>query len=256
MEPLAICFVWNKEDDRVVKKYIDYTTELLTRDLENPFSRNLDLPIFYFSNSQKENTPMSINILANKVIVYIFVGENMVAAEEWEDYIKKMVENPMLHIVPVALDKTAFNIEAIKSLNYIREYEYEKNKQQQFFISMAHEIYRVGFNDKHEEISQNSALKIFLSHAKDGKNGVNVAKQLKRIIDNSAMRRFFDADEIAPGYRFDDEIINNIRDSTIIIINSDIYSTRYWCQREVQISKESIYPRSIIVRWMRIARKM
>lgn len=117
MEPLAICFVWNKEDDRVVKKYIDYTTELLTRDLENPFSRNLDLPIFYFSNSQKENTPMSINILANKVIVYIFVGENMVAAEEWEDYIKKMVENPMLHIVPVALDKTAFNIEAIKSLN-------------------------------------------------------------------------------------------------------------------------------------------
>lgn len=242
MEPLAICFVWNKEDDRVVKKYIDYTTELLTRDLENPFSRNLDLPIFYFSNSQKENTPMSINILANKVIVYIFVGENMVAAEEWEDYIKKMVENPMLHIVPVALDKTAFNIEAIKSLNYIREYEYEKNKQQQFFISMAHEIYRVGFNDKHEEISQNSALKIFLSHAKDGKNGVNVAKQLKRIIDNSAMRRFFDADEIAPGYRFDDEIINNIRDSTIIIINSDIYSTRYWCQREVQISKEKERP--------------
>ena len=242
MEPLAICFVWNKEDDRVVKKYIDYTTELLTRDLENPFSRNLDLPIFYFSNSQKENTPVSINILANKVIVYIFVGENMVAAEEWEDYIKKMVENPMLHIVPVALDKTAFNIEAIKSLNYIREYEYEKNKQQQFFISMAHEIYRVGFNDKHEEISQNSALKIFLSHAKDGKNGVNVAKQLKRIIDNSAMRRFFDADEIAPGYRFDDEIINNIRDSTIIIINSDIYSTRYWCQREVQISKEKERP--------------
>lgn len=215
MEPLAICFVWNKEDDRVVKKYIDYTTELLTRDLENPFSRNLDLPIFYFSNSQKENTPMSINILANKVIVYIFVGENMVAAEEWEDYIKKMVENPMLHIVPVALDKTAFNIEAIKSLNYIREYEYEKNKQQQFFISMAHEIYRVGFNDKHEEISQNSALKIFLSHAKDGKNGVNVAKQLKRIIDNSAMRRFFDADEIAPGYRFDDEIINNIRNKGV-----------------------------------------
>lgn len=52
------------------------------------------------------------------------------------------------------------------------------------------------------------------------------------------MRRFFDADEIAPGYRFDDEIINNIRDSTIIIINSDIYSTRYWCQREVQISKK------------------
>lgn len=45
-----------------------------------------------------------------------------------------MVENPMLHIVPVALDKTAFNIEAIKSLNYIREYEYEKINNSSFLF--------------------------------------------------------------------------------------------------------------------------
>ena len=52
------------------------------------------------------------------------------------------------------------------------------------------------------------------------------------------MSRFFDTNDIAPGYKFDDEIVNNIKDSSIIIINSDIYSTRYWCQREIQVSKE------------------
>lgn len=103
---------------------------------------------------------------------------------------------------------------------------------------MVHEIYRYGFNEKKEPISKNSALKIFLSHAKDGKNGLHIAKQLKRLIDDSTLTRFFDSNDIAPGYRFDDEIINNIKESSVIIINSDIYSSRYWCQREIQTAKE------------------
>lgn len=42
MEPLAIVFVWNREDDVIVQKYIKYTSELLTRNIDNPFSRSLD----------------------------------------------------------------------------------------------------------------------------------------------------------------------------------------------------------------------
>ena len=67
---------------------------------------------------------------------------------------------------------------------------------------------------------------------------IQIAKQLKRLIDDSTLTRFFDSNDIAPGYRFDDEIINNIKESSVIIINSDIYSSRYWCQREIQTAKE------------------
>lgn len=242
MEPLAIVFVWNREDNEAIQKYIKYATELLTRNLENPFSRNLDLPIFYYSNVSGGDVPTEICISAEKVIVYFFVGKNSVVSLEWEEYIEKTVNNPLLSVIPIALDETAFNIKSIGALNCIREYEYNENEQQQFFISLAHEIYRLGFNDTRKEISKNSSLKIFLSHAKDGKNGINVTKQLKQVIDNSAMRRFFDTNDIAPGYKFDEEIVNNIKDSSIIIVNSDIYSTRYWCQREIQVSKESERP--------------
>lgn len=72
---------------------------------------------------------------------------------------------------------------------------------------MAHEIYRHGFFEKKECISTANALKIFLSHAKEGKNGLNVARQLKALIDDSTMKRFFDSNDIAPGYRFDNEIV-------------------------------------------------
>lgn len=243
MEPLAIVFVWNREDDNEVKKYVDYTTDLLTRDLENPFSRNLDLPIFYYTNPVGKTIPSLIDIKAEKVVVYVFAGKNSVISDEWNSYIEKLYKNTLYNIIPIALDETAFNIKAIKEQNCIREYEYKEDKRQQLFITLAHEIYRRGFNDTGNELtSKDSSLRIFLSHAKDGKNGINVTKQLKQLIDNSSMRRFFDANDIAAGYRFDQEIIDNIAISSIVIVNSDIYSTRYWCQREIQVSKEKERP--------------
>lgn len=163
---------------------------------------------------------------------------------EKEDYVETvvMLQHPIViyaKVVPIALDKYAYKIsDKVQAYNFIREYELDSCKKQQLFISMVHEIYRYGFNEKKEPISKNSALKIFLSHAKDGKNGLHIAKQLKRLIDDSTLTRFFDSNDIAPGYRFDDEIINNIKESSVIIINSDIYSSRYWCQREIQTAKE------------------
>lgn len=241
MQSLAVAFVWNKEDNEVVEKYIEYSTKFLTRNSNNPFSRNLDLPIFYYTNTKDECIPPSINIMADKVIVYIFIGKNSVSSDSWENYIKELLENSLFNIIPIALDTTAFNLDIIGNLNCIREFEFKNNKQK-LFISLAHEIYRLAFNKKDKSISKKSSLKIFLSHAKDGKSGINVAKQLKQTIDNTSMSRFFDASDIAPGYKFDDEIVNNIKESSIIIFNSDIYSTRYWCQREIQVSKEEERP--------------
>lgn len=244
MKNIAIAFVWNREDESVVQKYIDYSTSLLARNVENPFSRNIDLPIFYYSNNKGTCIPPNISSSGEKVIVYIFVGKNSVISEEWKDYIEMLVGNTTFHIIPIALDKSAFRIRAIESLNFIREYEYIEYKEQQFFVAMAHEIYRVGFSDEYGEASKKSALKIFLSHTKDKGIGENIAKQLKDIIDNSFFNRFFDTYDIAPGYRFDQEIINNIKEASLVILNSEKYSTRYWCQREVLISKE--YERPII----------
>ena len=51
------------------------------------------------------------------------------------------------------------------------------------------------------------------------------------------MQRFFDANEISPGFKFDQEIENHIKNSTIIAIESDAYSSRYWCQREILSAK-------------------
>lgn len=246
MEPLSIALVWNGEDKDYVKNYIDYITQMLLFDVKKPFSRTINLPIFYYSNFNGDKVPPKIALNSEKVIIYVFIGTNSAASEQWCDYVEELYILKNAKIVPIALDKNAYNISTmLQNYNFIREYEFLENKEQQLFISMAHEIYRYGFNEKDEIISGDSALKIFLSHAKEGQSGLDLAKQLKDLIDNNtSMKRFFDSNDIAVGYRFDDEIINNIKNSSIVIINSDIYSSRYWCQREIQVSKE--YERPMI----------
>ncbi len=239
MEPLSIALIWNKDDQLSIEEYIEHITEMLSRDRDRPFSRTINLPIFYYSNLEENEIPSLPNLKSEKILIYVFIGINSVVSVEWRDYIGSLYNIKNAKVVPIALDKYAYKIsDKVQAYNFIREYELDSCKKQQLFISMVHEIYRYGFNEKKEPISKNSALKIFLSHAKDGKNGLHIAKQLKRLIDDSTLTRFFDSNDIAPGYRFDDEIINNIKESSVIIINSDIYSSRYWCQREIQTAKE------------------
>lgn len=239
MEPLSIALIWNKDDQSSIEEYIEHITEMLSRDRDRPFSRTINLPIFYYSNLEENEIPSLPNLKSEKILIYVFVGINSVVSVEWRDYIGSLYNIKNAKVVPIALDKYAYKIsDKVQAYNFIREYELDSCKKQQLFISMVHEIYWYGFNEKKEPISKNSALKIFLSHAKDGKNGLHIAKQLKRLIDDSTLTRFFDSNDIAPGYRFDDEIINNIKESSVIIINSDIYSSRYWCQREIQTAKE------------------
>lgn len=238
--PLAIYFIWHPADETVVQPMIDQCASLLQRDINRPFSRSMNLPIFYRTTSKK-GPPCAVDINSSNSICFIFIGKNIVGDKDWCDYIQSLPDNANNHILPIAIDILAFNLNALKTKNFIRTYEFGvTHRNELFFISVAHEIYRLILNESFSEkkLGKDNALKIFLSHAKDGKQGLALAKGLKHFIDNSAMRNFFDATDIAPGYKFDDEIIGHIKDSTVVAIHSDPYSSRYWCQREILCAKE------------------
>ncbi len=239
MEPLVIVFVWNTADEYKMQRYVDYVTSKLTSDVENPFSRSLNIPIYYFFNQKEDTTPPDFDFKAERVIVFPFIGENSVIFDNWKLYLNNMAKNNTIKVVPIALDETAFNIGELSNKNFIRFYDFHDLKDQRLFLSIAHEIYRSGFNYTDKDMSAtDAALKIFLSHAKDASIGVDLALELKKQIEESTMKYFFDTTDIAPGYNFSQEIACNIKNSTMLLINSDIYSSRYWCQREVQMSKE------------------
>jgi hypothetical protein len=243
--PLSIIFVWHPEDTGIVTPIIEHCYSLLSRDVNKPFSRSMNLPIFFRTTSQK-SVPIRIDTESEKTMVFVFISKEVAADSLWLDYIKDIPESENIIIIPIAIDRIALNLTDIFNYkNFIRVYDYEQPYINDFvFIAVAHEIYRWTLNRTFDKTSvgTNHALKIFLSHAKDGKNGIILARALKSFIDNSQMKNFFDATDIAAGYRFDHEIIGHIKESTIIAIHSDLYSSRYWCQREILCAKENNRP--------------
>lgn len=239
--PLAIHFVWHPDDHEKHYSNISKFREYLTRDIDRPFSRELNIPTFMYSSSNSQALPRPLKILAQNDLVFLFLSENTLIDDKWAKYISHIEE--AFHLIPVALDKHALrhlSDSRLNSINFIRSYDWPLQDYQEYFILMlSHEVYRFGLNVlREDDKGTDTSLKLFLSHAKQDEQGVNLATEIKRFIDKTNIQRFFDATDISPGFTFDDEIKNHLKESTIIAIGSDKYSSRYWCQREILTAKE------------------
>jgi len=205
------------------------------------------LPIFY-QTSQEAQTNRSIEFesAAEKIIYIPLLSKNVVTDEIWKKKIEALPESSANCAVPICLDDTGFKTEGgMKKLNAIRAFEYKSaNKWLHLKIEVLHEIYRHGLNPWAAKLKKgsDSAVKLFLSHAKTDSSGLALAKLLKSKIDDGRMKHFFDATDIGIGNDFEDEITEHLKESTVIAICSDDYSSRYWCQREILAAKEYSCP--------------
>ncbi|RNM04048.1 TIR domain-containing protein [Dickeya undicola] len=245
-QSIAIYFIHhNKDRNENIDKGIDYSFNLLKRDIQRPFSRALNLPVF-FRTSLDENPPGDIPETADKTLVFTFIGNYLLINDDWVSYLSKLQKKQNYHVIPIALNSNAYNVtNSLNYVNFIRAYDFPiEFFNENLFISIAHEIYRITLNDNFEEIRKgtDTAIEFFLSHTKDGKQGENIAKQLKLFLDQSRLSCFFDATDIAHGYEFSTEIENHIKKSSLIAIHSDPYSSRYWCQKELEYAKKHNRP--------------
>lgn len=243
--PLSVGFVWHPADKDVVEPLFQECFACLRRDVDRPFSRSINVPVF-IRTSAEDAIPPEVTILSKRAIIFAFVGKNCMADDRWVDYLQSLAKTDRCDMVLIALDNSAFNFSGgIENLNFIRAYEFPQEVfRERICLSVFHEIYRYGLNESRKDLKRGkeSALKLFLSHAKDRAQGVAAATALKKLIENGPMQEFFDATDIAPGYGFEAEILAHINDSTLVAIHSDSYSSRYWCQREVLAAKDADRP--------------
>lgn len=245
-QSVAVYFVYHINDkDEGINQAIDYSFNLLKRDVQRPFSRALNLPIF-FRTSLNDNIPADIPETASKTLIFAFIGNHFVNDDKWIEYLTQLKQRDNFYIIPIAINSNAYNLpNDLSNLNFIRAYDFlEDFYNENLFISIAHEVYRIALNQKFREIDlgSDSSIDFFLSHTKDGKQGEGIAKQLKQFLDQSRLSCFFDATDIAHGYEFSKEIENHIKKSSLIAIHSDPYSSRYWCQKELEYAKKHTRP--------------
>lgn len=248
--PLSVHFIWCPSDEPSTKPIIETVVENFSRQTNKPFSRSLNLPIFYYSASSGREVPESQPKPKSKyAIVFVFTSVNTAGSSSWRQYIESINFDENVKAVPVALDKYGLSHEGgLGGLNCVRAYEWNgQGSYMEGLVALSHEIFRHGFKSaSSEDYGKRSSLKLFLSHSKHNEIGLSHVNNIKSFIDNSSLNRFFDATEIAPGYSFSNEINEHIRDSTLVAFVSDSYSSRYWCQKEILTAKEQDRPILII----------
>ena len=88
-------------------------------------------------------------------------------------------------------------------------------------------------------------LRLFISHAKA--DGLPLAQSLKHHIQSfSWLTSFYDAEDLPPGCDWQKELENGVGSSLIIMLRTDAYDGRYWCQREVCWADEYATPAVLV----------
>ena len=79
-------------------------------------------------------------------------------------------------------------------------------------------------------------LKLFISHAK--RDGLVVAENLRNSLrSKTKLDSFFDKNDIIEGVDFEKQIKENVKSSLLMVLDSDAYGTRQWCQKEIKADK-------------------
>ncbi|MDC7236783.1 MAG: TIR domain-containing protein [Sphaerochaetaceae bacterium] len=252
LPPLAIHFIWNIADNTIVDKILDHIKINFARNVEFPYSRGLNIPLFFYNSNNPIEPPKDYPTLqAEKDIIYVFTSINTLINNKFLTYLNHLPSNKNFIYIPIALDCNALNHSEYASVlhkkNFIRVYEIGFDDMDKILLTFSHELYRWGFRDlNNNEPSKNTSIKLFLSHCKIGERGKSVALKIKDYLNNTNMNSFFDATEISPGIAFDKDIENNLKDATILAIESDDYYSRYWCQKEILVAKQENRPILVI----------
>jgi hypothetical protein len=230
-----------------------------TRDIEKPLNYGLGIPVFFRSvaSGQVARTPPQIEFeQAERSAVILLVNSAMVTDPDWEEYVTELSRRVSAasgrhRIFPVSLSKAALQFDsALGQTNFIRYHEFVSDGGQnssELMLWLTHELCR--FLNRPRSAAPGAVLspkpiRLFISHAKQ--DGVPLAEKFREAIADTPAAAFFDSIDIAPGYDFGAEIESNIRESTLLVLQSDVYSSRPWCRREVLMAKKLHRPIMIV----------
>lgn len=235
------------------KKIANNLYSIFCRDIEQPLSRGLGIPVYYRSVSF-DKTPIPIDTNdANRNAIVLLIDQKYFNDENFRTYTEELNKLVGEHtrIYAVALCEQAYEIGcSLSSLQFIKAYQADLNVKENFDFSMKkiktellHDCARLLMNfqptwmDKAED-KANSPVQLFLSHAK--KDGLETTKRFKAFVDAELkLEVFFDTVDIADGYEFEQQIEESIKNSALVVFHTDEYSAREWCRIEVLVAKRN-----------------
>jgi hypothetical protein len=244
-----------------------YTT--LNRDPSKPLTRSIGIPV-YFRNATAHGkaAPMDVDFDESEyTAIVVLISTDLMLDEGYKEYVDNLIEachsnESKRRLYPVSLHPQAHTItRKLSPINFIRVEKAEIDKglvgndeiKKHLKSNLLHELCRLllkmkrGGEEK-DSLNVSPPIKLFISHSKHDETRLNATELRDYIYSKTQLKTFFDANDIAYGSNFGDEIKNAVvaKNSALIIFQSDTYSEREWCRIEAITAKSANCPIVIV----------
>jgi hypothetical protein len=236
LPPLALYVLWHHSFSEG-EQYANRIFTDFKRNAGDPLSRGINIPVFFRSHEELKEIPAD----HEQVVVIALVDAKFVNDSSYRQFLEGLAKRTDIHVIPAALSTSSFNV-GIPKINFIRLFD-KDNKYEYLVGVLAHEIARHLYQlPKQRDPGKSPApLRLFISHAKI--DGLDVATRIKKFTEEYLpLKTFFDANDITVGYDFESEIEDYIKEAVVIAVQTDKYSSREWCRREILLAKKSNRP--------------
>ncbi|HQX53176.1 MAG TPA: toll/interleukin-1 receptor domain-containing protein [Planctomycetaceae bacterium] len=256
--PLTLYVLWHpdySDGASIANKLFN----VFSRNVDDTFARTPGIPVYFrsFPVAADSALPRAIPFDdADHSAIIVLVDDNMVVSDEWRAYVTGLDQAASssagkIRLFPVAVNFNSFNF-PVADTNFIRLFEVKERppasvaaaasnptfaeRQATFLIGkLVHELSRLLYHvprvTAEGTVQSAPPIRMFISHAKA--DGANVAAAIRDHIADTSLKSFFDANDIAVGYRFSSELLSALEESAIICVQTDYYATREWCLWEV-----------------------
>lgn len=234
--PLSVYLLIDK-NNRLASEIFNRFYTLLCRDVEKPLSDGLDIPVYLISNDENGEIKSIDFEQSEKNAIFFFADMAVYLGDtKWRDYIlklKKQIEGG----APAVLY-------SVKQFEYATDLSFIKKDQ---LIIPPNDDIIAGWDEVSSHIYDclirymkdmtQDKLKLFISHAK--RDGLVVAENLRNSLrSKTKLDSFFDKNDIIEGVDFEKQIKENVKSSLLMVLDSDAYGTRQWCQKEILCAKK------------------
>lgn len=255
LEPFNVYVVWDQafSDGNIYAKAI--FNEFYR--MENDYTgESLGIPV-KFIVSHEFDIDGALNNSKYAAIILLIDNKFVLNRDKWLPFIKLVADRDSEEIrtYPVALcDVKAvtsnFKIIAKKNLIFNQAAIFDREEKIKsnldiLIFDLTHEFCRLlyGYNriSDLENVGYPAAVNAFLSYARE--DGIDYAYEFNTYLtSNTALDRFIDCCNIRKGDDFEKTIDKSIESAALLIIYTDSYSSREWCQHEVLYAKKKDRP--------------
>lgn len=252
--PMQVHVIWHPKSEKLCRPIAEFIYLALNRDPQQPLLPGICIPVFFRSigadPSDPSSAPRPIAIGDTLLDLRIVLRTSeMVMSDEWMvflDNCRKEISGRQPKALMVVFDLSKGGLEDEHLA--IRLDPGTVNLNERVLQHVLLQCCRLlgGRVDTVNPDLGAAPLKLFLSHTKRDKNGLEIATKVKGFLDGLAVERFFDEVSIQPGDDISPELKAGIADAALICIRTDSYVSSPWCRKELAIAKRQRRPMVVL----------